>query len=92
MKKPRMKALDFRNSGIFLFLLMGRYNLSNRLPWGQKLPHQYLPVKNEVIVNPAIINRTKRPNLGSHKPPIATNKVINHAYFLMKVKVRLVLM
>ena len=91
-KNPKTKALDFKKSGIFLFLLMGKYSLSNRLPWGQKLPHQYLPVKKAVVVKPAIINRTKRPNLGSHKPPIATNKVINHAYLLMKVKVRLVLM
>ncbi len=87
-----MKSLDLKKSGILVFLLIGKNKLSNRLPWGQKFPHQYLPVKKEVMVSPAIISNTNRPNLGSQKPPIATNKVINHAYFLMKVKVRLVLM
>lgn len=87
-----MKNLDLKKLGILVFLLMGKNNLSNRLPWGQKFPHQYLPVKKDVIVRPAIINRTSRPNFGSHKPPIATNKVKNQAYFLIKVKVRLVLM
>lgn len=87
-----MKNLDLKKLGIFVFLLMGKNNLSNRLPWGQKLPHQYLPVKNEVMVKPAIINRTNKPSLCSHNPPMATSKVKNQAYFLIKVKVRLVLM
>lgn len=74
-KKPNIIVFDFRKSGIFLFLDIGKIILSKKLPWGQIFPHQYLPVKKPEIVNPAIINITSNPNLGSHKPPIATKTV-----------------
>lgn len=90
IKKPTIIYFDLKNSGIFLFKLIGNANLSNNEPWGQTFPHQNLPEKKEVIVIPNITKITSKPNFGTQRPPMATKNVNIHEYFLRVVKVLLV--
>ena len=45
-----MNHLLLKKAGMRRLVLMGLMMLSNRLPWGQKFPHQNRPEKNEVTV------------------------------------------
>jgi hypothetical protein len=95
MKKAKNmvpKIFDLKNLGIRLFLLSGPRRESNKLPWGQKLPHQYRPLKKDKTVRVSITGSTSSPSLGYHKPPIATIKVKIHPYLRMGVKTLFVLM
>jgi len=91
-KKIIPRAFDLKNAGIFLLLVIGYNNESNKLPWGQILPHQYLPLKKETVVNPTITGKTNRPSIGNHSPTTATVRVNIQAYFRHGEKILLVLM
>lgn len=95
MKKTKnviINGLDFRNLGMVLLRLMGIITLSNKLPWGQTLPHQYLPLKKPLMVKLSIIKPTNKPNFGNQKLPTRAIKTVSiQPYFLTVVKVRLVL-
>jgi hypothetical protein len=61
-------------------LVIGYKSELNKLPWGQLFPHQYLPLKNETVVNPTITYKTNRPTIWNHNSPIAAVKVNIQAY------------
>jgi len=91
-KNRKPKTFDLKKLGILLFLLSGPNRESNKLPWGQKLPHQYRPLKKDKAVSVTITGSTSKPSLGYHKPPIATIRVKIQPYLRMGVKILLVLM